>query len=202
MDTRAQIVTLAVYQLKKGGYGELHFGDLASVLGISRTNIHYHFATKESLAREALTEFTEDELGRLQAIVEKYPSDFPKVLNAIDEYLEGLYSAHPGQGLCACSAFLLNNTNLPSSLRTLARDYFEELSAVFEAGIARSQKAENIQKSVNARDLAWECVLLMKGIEVLSGSIEAGEFAHNPASHLLKAKAIELVSLQSLSTDM
>ncbi len=199
MDTRAQIVTLAVYQLKNGGYGELHFGDIASVQGISRTNIHYHFASKENLAREALTEFTQDELGHLQAIIEKYPSDFPKVLNAIDEYLEDLYCAHPREGLCACSALLLNNANVPPSLRALARNYLEELSALFEAGIARSQKAGTVQKSVNARDLAWECVLLMKGIGVLSGSIEAGELAHHPAFHLLKAKAREFVSLRSLT---
>ncbi len=68
---RLEIFTLAVDQLKNGGYDELNSAAIASALGISRANIHHHFATKENLARVAFSQFTEDELGHLKAMLEK-----------------------------------------------------------------------------------------------------------------------------------
>ena len=192
MGTQAQIVALAVYQLKNGGYEELHFGAIASALGVTRANIHHHFSSKENLAQLALAEFIEDSLCRLQAMIDRYPSDFPSALNSIGEYLQKLYSDHPGEGLCACSALLLNNTGVPSSLKAASRDYFKELSALFAAAILRSQKAGIVQESINAEDLAWECVLLMMGIGVLSGALPANERGHHPAPRLLKSKAKEI----------
>ena len=193
--TQAQIVALAVYQLKNGGYEELHFGAIALALGVTRANIHHHFSSKENLAELALAEFIEDRLCRVQAMVDRYPSDFPSALNSIGEYLQKLYSEQPGEGLCACSALLLNNTGVPSSLKAAARDYFKELSALFEAAIVRSQKENIVQESINAEDLAWECILLMMGIGILSGAIPAHERGRHPVPRLLKRKAREIGAL-------
>ena len=68
----ASFVTLAVYQLKNGGYGEPSFAPISSALGIGRANILHHFATKENLAKVALSQFTEYELGHLKGMLEKY----------------------------------------------------------------------------------------------------------------------------------
>jgi len=51
------------------------------------------------------------------------------------------------------------------------------------------------QESVNAEDLAWECVLLMMGIGVLSGSLGVHELAHHPVPRLLRKKAREIGAL-------
>ena len=192
MDTRSQIVNLAIRQLKNGGYDELNFRNIASELGISRPTIHHHFANKENLARVALTEFIEDDLGYQKAMIERYLSDFPKALNAIDKYFEELYSTHPGEGICACCPLLLSTSGIPSSLKALTRDYFERLSALYEAGIRQSQKAGTVRKSVKAKNLAWECILLMVGMTDVGTTIEPGEFVHHPARRLFKAKAAEI----------
>jgi len=193
--TQAQIVALAVYQLKSGGYEELHFGAIASALGVTRANIHHHFSSKRNLAQVALEEFIEDRLCLFRAMIDRYPSDFPSALDSIGEYLQKRYSDHPGEGLCACSALLLNNTGVPSSLKEVSKDYFKELSVLFQAAIVRSQKAGNVQKSVNAEDLAWECVLLMVGVGVLSGSLGVHELDYHPVPRLLRKKAREIGAL-------
>ncbi len=143
----------------------------------------------------ALEEFIEGRLCRLQAMIDRYPSDFPSALDSIGEYLQKLYADHPGEGLCACSALLLNNTGVPPSLKEVSRDYFKELSVLFQAAIVRSQQAGTVQESVNAEDLAWECVLLMMGIGVLSGSLGVHELAHHPVPRLLRKKAREIGAL-------
>ena len=191
MDTRTRIISLAIRQLKKGGYSELSFADIASELGVSRANIHHHFANKANLAKLALTEYIEDDLAQLQALIDQYPSDFPKVLRAIDEHFEELYSEHPEEGICACCTLLLNTADVPSPLKGLARDYFERLRALFESGIKRSQEAGTLSKSVKAADLAWECVLL--GIAIIGlGTVVTDKFVHHPARSFFKAKAKEL----------
>ncbi len=191
MDTRTHIISLAIRQLKKGGYSELSFADIASELGISRANIHHHFANKANLAKVALTEYIEDDLAQLQAIIDEYPSDFQKVLMVIDEHFKELYSDHPEDGICACCPLLLNSADVPSPLKALTRDYFERLCALFESGIKQSQKAGTISKSVKPADLAWECVLL--GIAIVDlGTVITDEFVHHPARRFFKAKAEEL----------
>jgi len=190
--TQAQIVALAVYQLKNGGYEELHFGAIASALGVTRANIHHHFSNKDNLAQVALEEFIEDRLCLLQAMIDRHPSDFPSALNSIGEYLQKLQSDHPGEGLCACSSLLLNNTSVPPSLKEVSKDYFKELSVLFQATIESSQQAGTVQESVNAEDLAWECVLLMMGIGVLIGSLGLHELAQHPVPRLLRKKAREI----------
>ena len=84
--TQAQIVALAVYQLKSGGYEELHFGAIASALGVTRANIHHHFSNKKNLAQVALEEFVEDRLCLLRAMIDRHPSDFPSALDSIGKY--------------------------------------------------------------------------------------------------------------------
>ncbi len=128
-------------------------------------------------------------------MIDRYPSDFPRALDSIGEYLQKLYSDQPGEGLCACSALLLNNTGVPPSLKEVSKGYFKELSVLFQAAVVRSQKAEAVQESVNAEDLAWECVLLMMGIGVLSGSLGVHELAHHPVPRLLRKKAREIGAL-------
>ncbi len=189
MGTQAQIVALAVYQLKSGGYEELHFGAIASALGVTRANIHHHFSSKKNLAQVALEAFVEDRLTRFRAMIDRYPTDFPSALDSIGEYLQKLSSEHPGDGLCACSALLLNNTSVPPSLKEVSRDYFKELSALFQDAIVRSQREGSVQESVDAEDLAWECVLLMIGAGVLSGSLGVHELAYHPVPRLLRKKA-------------
>ncbi len=190
--TQAQIVALAVYQLKSGGYEELHFGAIASALGVTRANIHHHFSSKKNLAQVALEEFIEDRLCLLRAMIDRYPSDFPRALDSIGAYLQKLYSDQPGEGLCACSALLLNNTGVPPSLKEVSKGYFKELSVLFQDAIERSQQVGTVQESVNAEDLAWECVLLMMGIGILSGSLGVHELAHHPVPRLLRKKAQEI----------
>ncbi len=139
----------------------------------------------------ALTEYIEDDLAQLQAIIDEYPSDFQKVLMVIDEHFKELYSDHPEDGICACCPLLLNSADVPSPLKALTRDYFERLCALFESGIKQSQKAGTISKSVKPADLAWECVLL--GIAIVDlGTVITDEFVHHPARRFFKAKAEEL----------
>ena len=193
--TQAQIVALAVYQLKSGGYEELHFGAIASALGVTRANIHHHFSSKKNLAQVALEEFVEDRLCLLGAMLDRHPSDFPSALDSIGKHLQKLYSDHPGEGLCACSTLLLNSTGVPPSLKEVSKDYFKELSVLFQAAIVRSQQAGTVQESVNAEELAWECVLLMVGIGVLSGSLGVHELPYHPVPRLLRKKAREIGAL-------
>lgn len=191
MNTRARIVSLAIVQLKKGGYSELSFGEIASELGVSRANIHHHFSNKANLAKVALTKYIEDDLAQLQALIDEYPNDFPKVLRAIDKHFEELYLEYPVEGICACCTLLLNTADVPSELKALAKNYFERLCALFESGIRRSQEAGTISKSVRAADLAWECVML--GIAIIGlGTVVTDDFVHHPVRGFFRAKAEEL----------
>lgn len=62
---RDRIRLLAQELYMRGGYEGFSFGDIASALGITRANIHYHFGSKRQLMAAMTDGFVEDALSRI-----------------------------------------------------------------------------------------------------------------------------------------
>ena len=63
---REQIRRLAQELYMRGGYEGFSFGDIATTLGITRANIHYHFGSKRQLMAEVIDGFVADALVRIE----------------------------------------------------------------------------------------------------------------------------------------
>lgn len=67
-DTRQAIKNTALEMLVRRGYRGLSFGDIATTLGTTRANIHYHFGSKQALVDEVLRDYVDATLAALHNI--------------------------------------------------------------------------------------------------------------------------------------
>ena len=62
---RERIKSTATTLFIRHGYRGVSFGDIASRLGITRANIHYHFGNKQKLLDEVLEDYVDGTLARM-----------------------------------------------------------------------------------------------------------------------------------------
>ena len=67
-DTRHQIKRVATDLLIRHGYNGVSFRDIALVLSVTTTNIHYHFGNKQGLVDEVMHDYVTEVLARHRSI--------------------------------------------------------------------------------------------------------------------------------------
>lgn len=67
-DTRQRIKKTATDLLIRNGFRGTSYGDIAAGLGITTTNIHYHFGPKKRLVEEVVRDYVDAALARHRAI--------------------------------------------------------------------------------------------------------------------------------------
>src|SRR5688572_11114083 len=66
--TRQAIMDRALEALVRNGYRGASFGDIATALGMTRANIHYHFGSKQELVEAVLADYVETTLAAVRDI--------------------------------------------------------------------------------------------------------------------------------------
>ncbi len=80
---RDRIKATATDLFVQHGYRGVSFGDIATELGITRANIHYHFGNKQNLLDELLEEYVEGTLERMRRIWRNETDTFADKLEGI-----------------------------------------------------------------------------------------------------------------------
>jgi AcrR family transcriptional regulator len=73
-ETRAEILRVALELFTSRGYEGTSIRDIAEALGVTKSSLYYHFASKEAIVR-ALVDDRRDELDDLLAWIDAQPSD-------------------------------------------------------------------------------------------------------------------------------
>ena len=66
--SRQAIMDCALELLIRHGYRGASFGDIATALGMTRANIHYHFGSKQALVEAVLADYVRATLAALEGI--------------------------------------------------------------------------------------------------------------------------------------
>jgi TetR/AcrR family transcriptional regulator, transcriptional repressor for nem operon len=64
-DTRTQILDTAENFIRRGGYNDCSFREIAAEVGIKSASVHHHFPTKQDLAAAVARRYTENFLASL-----------------------------------------------------------------------------------------------------------------------------------------
>jgi TetR/AcrR family transcriptional repressor of nem operon len=83
---QSKIKRAATELLIKHGYRGLRFGDIATRLGTTRANIHYHFGTKQRLVEEVIDDYLRDTLNRYRPIWLDERASFQDKIQATIEF--------------------------------------------------------------------------------------------------------------------
>ena len=129
---KEKILIAAEKRVRKAGYSEMSFRDLAADVGIKSASVHYHFPTKPDLG---------------EALVRRYAEQFKAELDKID--LEDLQAALNGfvslysnalvlnEAICLCAVMGAEAIGLPENINQRTKAFFEMNKAWLETLFAK-----------------------------------------------------------------
>jgi TetR/AcrR family transcriptional repressor of nem operon len=137
---RTAILELAMEMAQTVGYNGFSYHDLARRLELTTASIHYHFPTKEDLARELMAVYRQRFIARLARIEQDESDARGRIMRFVDLFRETLRA---GDRLCLCGMLASEYATLPPSVRDEVRLFFSAseswLRSVLEKGSAEGE---------------------------------------------------------------
>ncbi|MCX4162612.1 MULTISPECIES: TetR/AcrR family transcriptional regulator [Paraburkholderia] len=150
---REQLLQHAQTLLMTRGYNGFSYRDLADLVGVKTSSIHYYFPTKEDLALEAVDAYSSEVLSTIRAIdaslapekkLERYAKQFGLVLGNGDQ-------------ICLCGMLAADIESLPENVRQAVQAFFKAneswLAKILAEGEARGTLRVNGKVESAARAL-------------------------------------------------
>ena len=165
MTKKQALLKAAESKVRKGGYSNFSFRELATDVGIKSASVHYHFPTKADLGAELARQYTETFLGALgdpEALVSegKDPID-----TYVDLFRQALIK---DEKMCLCGLLGAETDCLPDKVRAETKQFFER-------NLAWLERAHKLHKKVDQKEaqlLAIKTVSLLEGAMMISKAID------------------------------
>lgn len=156
MDTstvRDQLLQHARSLLMTRGYNGFSYRDLAELVSVKTSSIHYYFPTKEDLVLEAVNAYSSDVLSDVRAIDADLP---PETKLARYAKLFGRVLGN-GDRICLCGMLAADIEGLPENIRKAVQAFFKAnenwLAKVLAEGKAKGTLRINGKAESAARTL-------------------------------------------------
>ncbi|WP_199540658.1 TetR/AcrR family transcriptional regulator [Paraburkholderia kururiensis] len=150
---RDQVLQHAQSLLMTRGYNGFSYRDLADLVGVKTSSIHYYFPTKEDLVLEAVNVYSLEVLSALRGIDEALPPE-----KKLERYAKqfGLVMGN-GDQICLCGMLAADIESLPDNVRQAVQAFFKTneawLAGVLAEGEARGTLRVNGKVESAARAL-------------------------------------------------
>jgi TetR/AcrR family transcriptional repressor of nem operon len=117
---REQLLDYAQTLIMLRGYNGFSYRDLAELVGVKTSSIHYYFPTKEDLVLEAVNVYSSESLAEMYAIDSSQPADL-----RLDRYGR-LFGKILGDGdqICLCGMLAADMASLPEHVRQAVQSFF------------------------------------------------------------------------------
>lgn len=108
MSTKEEILKLANRELQAKGVNSLSFRELAAILGIKSSSIHYHFPQKDDLIQTLIHNYTVAVSNGLEEIAHAKPAGRERLLALIDMIGNSLERRQCTAGVLAAESALIS----------------------------------------------------------------------------------------------
>ncbi|WP_042878229.1 TetR/AcrR family transcriptional regulator [Cupriavidus necator] len=135
---REQLIEHALVLIRRRGFNGFSYRDLAELVGVKTSSIHYYFPSKDDLVLEAVREYSTRMQGRLGAIDTSLPP-----AEQARQYLAPLRAGAGTDQACLVAMLSADVLALPEAVRAVMQDYvrFNEqwLAHLFERAAAQRE---------------------------------------------------------------
>lgn len=150
---RDQLLEHAQALLMTRGYNGFSYRDLATLVGVKTSSIHYYFPAKDDLVLEAVNTYSAEMLSSVYAIDSSATAD-----KKLDRYARQLGRvADSGERICLCGMLSADLDSLSEPVRQAVQAYFRAneswLAKVLAEGEAQQTLVANGQPDSAARAL-------------------------------------------------
>jgi len=174
------IISVAGEMVRQGGYNSFSFRNVAKVIGIKSSSIHYHFATKEDLGVAVAKTYREkfiDSLGNPKELLAQGK-------DPIENYVRIFHhAAKNGKGMCLFGVLGSESDVLPKRVLAETRRFFESnIDWLRGAYLSLGQRK-------NAHDKALQTLSMMEGAMITSHVMNDVEIFNSAVKLLSSYKA-------------
>ena len=178
---RVRIKATATELFIRHGYRGVSFGDISTILGITRANIHYHFGNKQKLLEEVLEDYVDTTLAKFRKIWSDDQVPFEQKVEATKEFNRQRYTrfntGRLGGRPWSLIARMRNDDDVIGDYasKTLKR-FARELSTYIEEAILAAIARGELRPDAPVGDIVVQAV----SIANLAGTVtqDAGNFEH------------------------
>jgi len=115
---REQLLEHALVLIRRRGFNGFSYRDLAELVGVKTSSIHYYFPSKDDLVLEAVREYSARTQERIHAIDTSLPP-----AEQARQYLAPLRAGVGTGQACLVAMLSADVLDLPESVRQVMRDY-------------------------------------------------------------------------------
>jgi len=152
-DTRATLIEIATNQVRRQGYADFSYADLALEAEIRKPSIHHHFPTKEDLGVAIVTAYTERFSERLDDVEARYRTATERLRAYGQLYREALKEGHG----CLCGVLAAEHAVLPKTVQAAVRYFFRLqlrwLERVLGGGVSEGSLRNDLDPRRDARTI-------------------------------------------------
>ena len=161
MNKREALLKVAEDKVRKGGYNNFSFREIANEVGIKSASVHYHFKTKADLGAELAHQYTDAfiaALGDVETIKARGE-------NPIDIYTQLFKNALlTDNKMCLGGLLGAQNESLPEKVQT-------EVKRFFDKNLTWLKAAHTANGETNPSHAAITTVSLLEGAMMISKAL-------------------------------
>jgi len=190
LQTKEKIINAAVRLARRNGLHGLTIGELAKVVGMSKSGLFAHFNSKDNLQLKVLEKAAKDFSLEVFSKAFKEPKGEPRLRAIFHNWLQYLEdsSALPGSDLLIAASTELNEQ--PGPLRDFAQNTQRALIQTLKRAVEISIEEGHLRKDVDSEAFAWSLYSFVLGyyhFKRLLLDPRSIEYANQSFEGLLKA---------------
>ncbi|MBV8270751.1 MAG: TetR/AcrR family transcriptional regulator [Cupriavidus sp.] len=139
LSVREQLLEHASVLIRRRGYNGFSYRDLAELVGVKTSSIHYYFPSKDDLVLEVVREYRQTSRARLAAIDTSLP-----LVEQARRYVLPLSNGIDLGQICLIGMLAAEVMVLPDTVRALLQEHFQA-NENFIAALLRRAEAERGQ---------------------------------------------------------
>lgn len=175
---RDRIREVATEVLIRNGYHGFRFRDVADALETTRTNVHYHFGSKEALCEEVIVAYVEQTSERFEAIWNSSRSFEDKVLGMMESNRERYLKYNP-KGNTARPWSLIARMRLEREVigeraRNVLSNFSVALERMVTQGIRVAIADQVLRRDAPVEDIVLQLVAIVNSADPITQ--DAGTF--------------------------
>jgi len=146
---REQLLEHTLVLIRRRGFNGFSYRDLAELVGVKTSSIHYYFPTKEDLVLEAVKEYSNRMGEHLRAIDTTLP-----VEEQAAKFLAPFRQSCGSDLICLCAMLSTEVLCLPESVHKMLQGFYERSEKWLAALLERAQSTRAKQYPVPPHQLA------------------------------------------------
>jgi Transcriptional regulator len=145
---REQLVEHALVLIRRRGFNGFSYRDLADLVGVKTSSIHYYFPSKDDLVLEAVREYGTRRRARLDAIDASLPP-----AEQARQYLAPLLAGAGTDQACLVGMLSADVLMLPDAVRAAMQDFIRLMSNGWP--VCSSAPPRSARRPIRRRRSSW-----------------------------------------------